>query len=446
MTVTPDPPRGLWRRFDLAWRSGGNWAKVALAAGAFLFFMSGLVLVWVAWGIWKTRESGLQGVLAMAVGAVGAVWFGVLVMSGTSDRPDSRVSVVEPAAPVSGFSSEPTVTVVSPPTSASSSGGGMLVLDLLQTIVLEKEHQEGYARDLFPTWSDLDGDGCDTRAEVLIRDAVGFAEVSDTCKVLVGSWYSVYDDLWFDEPIEVSIDHVVALKEAWDSGAWNWDPVRREAFANDIEDPHSLIAVSSSSNQDKGAADPSNWLPPNEEDRCRYVTAWVIVKARWALSMDESEFGRIANLFKGPCKGFTVADGLPGRQVQPATTTPPTVTAPTPGASAVSISSIVYDAPGNDMVHNDSEYVVIRNDGGLPVDVGRWRVTDSKAHSITIPAGYIIAAGGILRVYTGTGESTDEKYFAGQGQAIWNNSGGDTATLWDATGEMVDTYSYQTPA
>ena len=70
---------------------------------------------------------------------------------------------------------------------------------------------------------------------------------------------------------------MVALKEAWDSGANDWDTARREAFANDLDDPHALIAVSSSSNQSKGAADPSNWLPDNPDDQCRYIVAWVIV-------------------------------------------------------------------------------------------------------------------------------------------------------------------------
>lgn len=452
MTVTPNPPGSLRRWFDRDWRSGGKWAKAALATGAFLFFISGLVLVWVAWGMWKKRESGLGGALAMGVGVVGVLWFGALVMSGVSERPDSGESLVEPSgSTVPRFASESTITVASVPSPTSSSepvfvavAGEMLVLDLLQTIAIELENQDGYARDLFPTWSDLDGDGCDTRAEVLIRDAAGSAEVSDACEVSTGGWYSVYDGVWFDEAIQVTIDHVVPLKEAWDSGAWNWDPARREAFANDTEDPHSLIAVSSSSNQDKGAADPSNWLPPNESDQCRYVTAWVIVKARWGLSMDESEFGRIANLLKGPCQGFTVGDGLPERPVKPTPTkTPPTqTTAVTAGSSSVSIWNIVYDAAGNDMVRNDSEYVVIRNDGAAPVDVGRWQLVDLKAHSITIPAGYTIAAGGILRVYTGTGDSTDDKYFAGQGQAIWNNTGGDTATLSNAAGEVVDTYTY----
>ncbi len=69
-------------------------------------------------------------------------------------------------------------------------------------------------------------------------------------------------------------------------------------------------------------------------------------------------------------------------------------------------------------------------------------MTDLKDHRITIPSGYAIPAGGELRIYTGPGEDTATAYFHGATQAIWNNDGGDTATLRDASGSLVDEYSY----
>ncbi len=110
---------------------------------------------------------------------------------------------------------------------------------------------------------------------------------------MVGDWYSVYDDVWVTEPSRLDIDRVVALKEAWDSGAREWDAATREAFVNDVDDSRSLIAVTAESNRSKGEADPSNWLPPNRDDHLRYIAVWVVVKARWELSMDQSEYGRI---------------------------------------------------------------------------------------------------------------------------------------------------------
>ncbi len=327
----------------------------------------------------------------------------------------------------------PTSTTSPSMSPSTTTGGETLALDVLLTIPIELETPAGYDRDLFPHWSDADGDGCDTREEVLIRDAGGSAEVGGSCGVTSGAWYSVYDAVWLDHATQLDVDHVVALKEAWDSGANDWDTARREAFANDLNDPHALIAVSSSSNQSKGAADPSNWLPDNPDDQCRYIVAWVIVKARWELSMDQSEHGRIRYLLTGPCEGSTVEEGLPVRPAPPVTTTTSsTSTTVIAGTSDVVIANIVYDAPGNDVEYNNSECVVLKNTSNTTSDVGGWRLVDLKDHTITIPSGYMIPGGQTLRVYSGPGDSNSSRYFAGLGQAIWNNSGGDTAFLYDA--------------
>ena len=141
--------------------------------------------------------------------------------------------------------------------------------------------------------------------------------------------------------------------------------------------------------------------------------------------MDESEHGRIRNLLTGPCEGATLGEGLPLRPPPPVTTTPSsTSTTVISGTSDVVIADIVYDAPGNDVVFNDSEYVVLRNDGTGTAEVGGWSLVDLADHRIFIPFGYSIPPGGRLRVYTGPGDSTTTRYFAGRGQAIWNNSGG----------------------
>ena len=85
------------------------------------------------------------------------------------------------------------------------------------------------------------------------------------------------------------IDHVVALKEAWDSGAWAWTAARRRAYANDLGDGRTLRAVSSSSNLSKSDRDPAQWLPPLASFRCAYATWWVDIKVRWRLAVDSKE-------------------------------------------------------------------------------------------------------------------------------------------------------------
>jgi hypothetical protein len=143
---------------------------------------------------------------------------------------------------------------------------------------------------------------------VLIRDSLTPAQVDPVgCAVVAGDWLSVYDGVTWTDPAELEIDHVVALKEAWDSGAWGWTAERRSAFGNDLEDLRSLRAVTGSVNQAKSDKDPSNWIPPDQSFVCTYLSDWVSIKGRWGLSMDQSEFGRIRNLLTDRCPEQTIA-------------------------------------------------------------------------------------------------------------------------------------------
>ena len=179
---------------------------------------------------------------------------------------------------------------------------------VLASIKVENEYKSGYRRSLFVHWSDLDGNGCDTREEVLKRDSISKPQVDPyRCYVVAGDWYSKYDGKTLSDRSDVDIDHVVALKEAWDSGAWAWSMSQREAFANDLTDRRTLIAVTDRVNASKSDKDPSNWMPPLKSYWCTYLGDWISVKARWGLSMDQSEFGRIKNLLASDCSTLTIA-------------------------------------------------------------------------------------------------------------------------------------------
>lgn len=167
------------------------------------------------------------------------------------------------------------------------------------------ERRTGYDRNAFKHWNAGANptDGCDTRREVLIAEAVVAPLVGARCAFTGGKWFSYYDGVETTDSSKFDIDHLVPLAEAWDSGAYAWDATRREAFANDLGDPRSLIAVSAASNRSKGDRDPAEWMPPAAEAHCRYLTEWVAVKTRWSLSVDpvEKEFltnrsGRCANV------------------------------------------------------------------------------------------------------------------------------------------------------
>lgn len=150
--------------------------------------------------------------------------------------------------------------------------------------------REGYEREAFKHWVDGDQDGCDTREEVLIEESLIPATTEESgCSVVSGEWFSPYDAMTFVAPGGLDIDHVVPLGEAWDSGASAWDSGSRQDYANDLEDPEALIAVSAGSNRSKSDQDPAEWRPPSVDYWCTYVSDWVTVKVAWDLSADEAE-------------------------------------------------------------------------------------------------------------------------------------------------------------
>ena len=173
---------------------------------------------------------------------------------------------------------------------------------LIDSLEVASEVSSGYNRDLFKHWTDADGDGCNARYEVLIQETLAPLAVSSGCKLSGGSWVSAFDLVETNDPSKFDVDHMVPLKEAWDSGAWAWDAKTREAYANDLDYEMSLIAVSASSNRSKSDRDPADWLPTNQDYWCEYITAWVQVKTRWSLSMDKAEKARVEDVAED-CSG-----------------------------------------------------------------------------------------------------------------------------------------------
>ena len=178
--------------------------------------------------------------------------------------------------------------------------------DLLGLLSVRPEVTKGYNRKLFTHWSD--NNGCSTRESVLRRDAlVKFParNASDSCKVTTGIWLSVYDNKTLYKASDVDVDHVVALSEAWKSGASRWSPSKRKAFANDLSDPRTLKAVTDYVNMKKGDKDPSKWLPSSAIAVCTYVSDWISIKLRWKLSIDRLEYNTLKTLLNGSCANQT---------------------------------------------------------------------------------------------------------------------------------------------
>ncbi len=215
-------------------------------------------------------------------------------------------------------------------------------LSVLATITVQNEYKTGYSRSLFKHWIDANGNGCDTREEVLIAESQSKAQVDAYgCKVIEGDWLSPYDNVMHTNPSDLDIDHMVPLKEAWDSGAWNWTAAQRQTFANDLSDARALIAVTAGQNRSKSDRDPSNWIPPQKSYVCTYLSEWVAIKARWNLSMDQSEFGRIKNLLTASCATSTIAPwGTAPAAPTTAVTTPPTAGTSPAVASATTLAPV----------------------------------------------------------------------------------------------------------
>ncbi|MFF3531322.1 HNH endonuclease family protein [Streptomyces rubiginosohelvolus] len=180
--------------------------------------------------------------------------------------------------------------------------------DAVGLVKVTEEDRTGYTRSSFKLWNSGDdkSDGCNTRNEVLIAEAVVAPTVEAGCKLTGGTWVSYYDGQEVTSAGSLDIDHMVPLAEAWDSGASAWTAARREVYANDQGADVSLVAVTARSNRQKSDQDPADWMPPSLEAQCRYVGEWVSTKLRWGLTADDRELEALKVYAEGPCEDTIV--------------------------------------------------------------------------------------------------------------------------------------------
>ena len=153
----------------------------------------------------------------------------------------------------------------------------------------------GYTRDQFgPAWQDVDHNGCDTRNDVLRRDLTEVVATPGThdCVVTSGVLADPYSGRTItftrgqDTSSAVQIDHVVALSDAWQKGAQQWDAGRRAALGND---PLNLLAADGPLNAQKGDGDTATWLPPNKAIRCAYAVRFAQVSIKYQLPVTTAD-------------------------------------------------------------------------------------------------------------------------------------------------------------
>jgi hypothetical protein len=158
-----------------------------------------------------------------------------------------------------------------------------------------------YDRSDWPHWLDSDKDCQNTRHEILIQTStkpVSFKSDRE-CNVLSGEWFDSYSGETYIVSKELDLDHIVPLKFAHGHGADKWSRERKAVFANDLAN---LILVQASLNRQKGAKGPDEWLPPNHQYRCEYITSFNNVMAKYDLAYIPSEL-RILNKLVKACGG-----------------------------------------------------------------------------------------------------------------------------------------------
>ncbi|MCL1840014.1 HNH endonuclease family protein [Candidatus Saccharibacteria bacterium] len=162
-------------------------------------------------------------------------------------------------------------------------------------VVLEKlevnSHytEQKYVRtNFYSNWSVVKG--CDMRNIILQRDLVDTK--LDGCLVLSGILHDPYTGKTIDfirgpgTSSAVQIDHVVALSNAWSTGAYRLDKTERKALS---QDPLNLLAVDGPANQQKSDKDASEWLPPNVAFQCQYVARQISIKFKYILWVTQPE-------------------------------------------------------------------------------------------------------------------------------------------------------------
>ncbi|WP_406244426.1 DUF1524 domain-containing protein [Streptomyces anulatus] len=180
--------------------------------------------------------------------------------------------------------------------------------DAVGLLKVTEENRTGYTASSFRHWNAGEDttDGCDTRAEVLLAEAVVAPTVGPGCKLTGGRWTSYLDGQEVTGTGSLDVAHLVALGEAWDSGASAWTEERREAYANDQAADVSLATVTARINRQKADKDPADWMPPSPAVQCRYTGEWVSTKLRWQLTADDRELEALKVYAEGPCEDTVV--------------------------------------------------------------------------------------------------------------------------------------------
>lgn len=169
------------------------------------------------------------------------------------------------------------------------------VIDAARLATLEIREpgaERDYDRKAFgPAWEDVDGNGCDTRNDILARDLSRDELDDDGCTLLSGVLKDPYTGKVIDfvrskGGSQIDIDHMIPLGAAWEAGASEWTDEKRLQYAND---PLVLLAVDAGANRSKSDQTISEWVPTNEAVACQYGASWVMIADEYGLSISPAD-------------------------------------------------------------------------------------------------------------------------------------------------------------
>ena len=189
----------------------------------------------------------------------------------------------------------------------------------------------GYSRAMFGiAWSDTDHNGCDQRDDALWRASLQRGVRTNGCTVTSATVTDVYTNHvvhfvrggLYSQGLD--IDHVVALGNAWATGAQYESAAIRLKIATD---PLNLLAVDPSQNRKKSDSNAASWLPPVVSYRCSYVARQIAVKKKyglWVVAPEKAAMQRILKtcpLRRIPLGGLPYPTVAERRPVKPSITT-----------------------------------------------------------------------------------------------------------------------------
>ena len=223
---------------------------------------------------------------------------GLNMAPASGQAPVTPTPTVTPTA-ASTATSTPTETPTrTPPTPAPTSANTLVI-----TVAVVPAEMPEYDRPEWKHWVDADGDCQDARQEVLIAESLEPVtyETDRQCRVETGQWWASHLGHFLENPRHLDVDHHVPLKNAHVSGGWRWDAAMKEEYANYLEDPAHLVAISSRHNRSKGARGPEEWAPPDNALWCDYALDWAEIKERWNLTMTPVESEIVMDML-GTCE------------------------------------------------------------------------------------------------------------------------------------------------